>query len=90
MEVRAGDEDLIGYTFNLEELALIKAALDNSHVKAYIKTQKTNFVTQHIMIPLLDIQAKGLNFKFNMALEEAYLKGALDMAATLLEPIRLD
>ncbi len=89
MEVRAGDTDIIGYTFNLEELALVKGALGNSVVKAYIQTHRTNFITQHLMTSILEIQSKGSDFQFNMALEEAYLKGIMDMTAALLENIVL-
>jgi len=89
MEIRAGDADLIGYIFSLEDMVIIKGALNNTHVKAFIQTHKTNFITQHLMTPLLDIQSKGPNFEFNMALEEAYLKGVLDLAAALLEDIVL-
>ena len=89
MEIRADNADLIGYTFNLEELVIIKSAFENSTIRAYIQTHRTNFVTQHLMTPLLEVQSKGQDFQFNMALEEAYLKGVLDMCATLLETPRL-
>lgn len=89
MEIRADSTDLVGYTFSLEDMAIIKGALNNTHVRAFIQTHKVNFITQHVMTPLLEIQSKGPNFKFNMALEEAYLKGVLDLAATLLEDIVL-
>lgn len=89
MEVRTGDRDIIGYTFNLEELATIKGALEIPVIRAYIQTLKTNFITTHILTPLLTIADKGPDFKLNMALEEAYTKGAIDMASEILANINL-
>ena len=89
MRVRDSQHDLIGYQFSLEELTVLKAALENSIVQAYIQTQKTNFVTEHVLTPLLDYQQRGPNVRLNMALNEAYLKGAIDFATELLNGINL-
>ncbi len=89
MEVRTGERDIVGYTFNLEELAIIKGALEIPVVRSYMQTLKANFVTGHVLTPLLVIADKGPDFKLNMALEEAYLKGAIDMVAQVLSTIKL-
>lgn len=89
MEPRNSRDDLIGYTFSLEELVVIKSALSNETVRAFIQTVRTNMVTDHLLTPLLTVQSKGPNVTRNFAMEEAYLKGAADFALTLLEEIRL-
>ena len=89
MEVRKDNLDLVGYTFSLEELVIIKSAFENSTIRAYIQTQRTNYVTNHILTPLLNYQERGPDTKLNMALDEAYLKGALDLCTDLLTPIVL-
>jgi len=89
VQPRQAKEDLIGYTFDLEELVVIKAALDNKIVKAFIQTARANYITEHLMTPLSTLQAKGLDIDRTIALEEAYLKGIMDLAATLLQSINL-
>lgn len=89
MEVRKDNLDLVGYTFSLEELVIIKSAFENSAVRAFIQTKRTNYVTEHILTPLLDYQERGPDIKLNMALNEAYLKGAIDMCTDLLDSINL-
>lgn len=89
MEPRSSRDDLIGYTFNLDELVVIKSALGNSVVRAFIQTVRTNMITDHLITPMLVVQGKGPDVEKNFALEEAYLKGAADFALTLLEEIRL-
>jgi hypothetical protein len=89
VEVRTGEQDIVGYIFNLEELAMIKGALEIPAVRAYIQTLKTNFITAHILTPLLTIADKGPDFKLNMALDEAYTKGAIDMASEILTKVNL-
>ena len=89
MEVRKDSLDLVGYTFTLPELVIVKSAFENSTIRAYIQTQRTNYVTEHILTPLLIYQERGPDTKLNMALDEAYLKGALDMCSDLLAPMTL-
>lgn len=89
MKHRQANEDLVGYTFDLEELVVVKSALDNSIVRAFIQTERTNYITEHLMTPLSTLQAKGIDIDRTVALEEAYLKGVMDFAATLLTSITL-
>jgi hypothetical protein len=89
MRPRDSKLDLIGYTFDLDELVIIKSALDNTAVRAFIQTARTNYITEHLMTPLSTLQAKGLDMGQTTALEEAYLKGVMDFAASLLESINL-
>ncbi len=89
MNPRDTKEHVIGYTFNLEELVIVKSAMENNTIKAYIQTLKANYITEHIMTPLLDYQGRGPDIKLNMALNEAYLKGAIDFATELLNSVTL-
>ncbi len=89
MRHRQANEDLVGYTFDLEEMVVIKSALDNNMVRAYIQTQRSNAITEHLMTPLSTLQAKGLDIDRTVIMEEAYLKGVMDLAATLLTTINL-
>lgn len=89
MRHRQDNDDLVGYIFDLDEMVVIKSALDNKMVKAYIQTQRSNAITEHLMTPLSTLQAKGLDIGRTVIMEEAYLKGILDFAATLLTSIKL-
>lgn len=89
MEPRNSKDDIIGYTFNLDELKVIKSALSNPSVRAFVQTVRTNMITDHLITPMLTIQRKGPDTEKSFHLEEAYLKGAADFALTLLEEIRL-
>lgn len=89
MNPRKDKEHVIGYTFNLEELVIVKSAMENTTIQAYIQTLKANYITEHVMTPLLDYQGRGPNIKLNMALNEAYLKGAIDFATDLLNSVIL-
>ena len=54
----------------------------NPTLRAYIQSQRTHYVTNHILKPLESFQLgePGANF----GLDEAYLKGALDAFNELL------
>jgi hypothetical protein len=88
VEPRQHKDDIIGYRFDLEELKVYQAIQANPIFVAYLQTVKANFVTDQLMIPLLQMTREN-EAEFKMALNEAYLKGAVDVISTLLEPIKI-
>ena len=89
MRHREDKDDIVGYHFDMEEMVVLKTALDNSIVRAYIQTLRTNYITEHVLTPLLDYQQRGPNVRLNIALNEAYLKGAVDFATDLLSSVQI-
>lgn len=81
--------ELVAYYLDRNELKVVKAALENPHVRAYIQTARTDMVNRHLLTQIDRIQEAGPDTLLTNALNEAYLKGALDLAHQLLSPLNI-
>lgn len=82
MEVRNSPEDIIAYDFDIAERVALTTLCHNPLLTAYIQSQKTHYVRDHMLKPLSSFQLGDI--KTNFSLDEAYLKGALDAFNELL------
>ena len=82
MELRQKPNDLLAYDFTEEEKRVIYSMSVNPTLRAYLQSQRTHYVTNHILKPLDSFQLGDASTSF--ALDEAYLKGALDAFNELL------
>ncbi len=82
MELRQQPNDLLSFDFTEEEKRVIYSMSVNPTLRAYLQSQRTHYVTNHILRPLDSFQLGDP--KSNFALDEAYLKGALDAFNELL------
>ena len=89
MQVREDNYNLVAYVFDRNELKVIQAAFENVLVRGYIKTQRADMVVRHLLENLETIQGVPQSAELTFALNEAYLKGALDFAHRLLLEIRI-
>ena len=82
MELRQQPNDLLSFDFDIQERMVIYSMCQNPTLKAYIQSQRTHYVTNHILKPLDSFQLGDTGSSFG--LDEAYLKGALDAFNELL------
>lgn len=88
MEARQDKDDIVGFKFDLEELKVFQSMQANPIFIAYLQTVKANFVTDPLMTPLTQFTSQP-DAAFKMALDQAYLKGAVDVISTILEPVKI-
>jgi hypothetical protein len=89
VEIDTGDTSLVSYILNHEDLVIVKGALELSAVQAFIKTKKVMYVQEHILAPLNVLLKEPASIQDTLLINEAYLKGALDMANEILTTIKL-
>ena len=82
MEVRNSPLDIIAYDFDMDEKIALNTLCHHPLLSAFIQSQKTHYVRDHMLKPLSSFQLGDI--KTNFSLDEAYLKGALDAFNELL------